>query len=267
MNNLKNNQSVVIKPCDKGGGIRDYLTKILARPNKTKKYLHTHLQDQNTYKPLTHNATSAIANDACTLIECMHSQHITDKATIEVLLPPKNTRTLFFYGLPKIHKPDCPLRRIVSRSDGPTDHLSDYITHFIQPVASNLPSHIKDTNHFLSLIEKLPPLPSNALLVTTDVTCLYTNIPQEEGIAAVIQFMEKYRHLLPTNCPPPYIVRAILDFMLKRTFKFMDTHIHQILSTSMETRVAPPMSIYSWAGKKHHNLNIPPPNLLLETFH
>ena len=39
LNNLKNNQSIVIKPCDKGGGIcivntRDYLTKI-----------HTHLQD------------------------------------------------------------------------------------------------------------------------------------------------------------------------------------------------------------------------------
>ena len=51
LNNFKNNQSIVIKPCDKGGGIcimntRDYLTKI-----------HTHLQDRNTYKPLTYNPT------------------------------------------------------------------------------------------------------------------------------------------------------------------------------------------------------------------
>ena len=56
LNNLKNKQSIVIKPWDKGGGIcimntRDYLTKI-----------HTHLQDYNTYKPLTHNPASAIAN-------------------------------------------------------------------------------------------------------------------------------------------------------------------------------------------------------------
>ena len=61
--NLKNNQSIVIKPCDKGGGIcimntKDYLTKIL-----------THLQDRNTYKPLTYNLTSAIVNDTCTFIE------------------------------------------------------------------------------------------------------------------------------------------------------------------------------------------------------
>ena len=209
---------------------KDYLTKI-----------HTHLQDGNTYKPLTYNPTSAIVNDTCTLIEYIHSQHIIDKATKEFLLPPKNTRTPLFYGLPKIHKPGCPLRPIVSGCDGPTDHLSAYVTHFIQPLASNLPSHIKDTKHFLNLIEKLPPLPPNALLVTADVTSLYTNIPHEEGIAAVIHFMEEYKHLLPTNCPPPHIVRIILDFILKHsTFKFMDTHIHQILGTSMGTRMAPP---------------------------
>ena len=122
--------------------------------------------------------------------------------------------------------------------DGPTDHLFAYITHFIQPLASNLPSHIKDTKHFLNLTEKLPPLPSNAVLVKADVTSLYTNIPHEEGIAAVIHFMEKYKHLLPTNCQT---VRAILDFILKHsTFKFMDTHIHQVCGTSMGTRMAPP---------------------------
>ena len=67
LNNLKKNQSIVIKPCDKGGGIcimntKDYLTKI-----------HTHLQDRNTYKPLTYNPASAVVDDACTLTEYIHS--------------------------------------------------------------------------------------------------------------------------------------------------------------------------------------------------
>ena len=74
----------------------------------------------------------------------MHSQHITGKATMSFLLPPKNTCLSLFYGLHKIHKPDCPLRPIVSGCDGATDHLSAYIIHFIQPLSSNLPSHIKD---------------------------------------------------------------------------------------------------------------------------
>ena len=61
-----------------------------------------------------------------------------DKAIKEFLLPPKNTRTSHFYGLPKNHKPDCPPRDIVSGFDGPTDHLSPCVTHFIQPRASNI---------------------------------------------------------------------------------------------------------------------------------
>ena len=77
LSNVKNNQSIVIKLCDKGGSIcimntRNYLNKI-----------HTHLQDQNIFKPLTYNPTSTIANDACTPIEYMHSQHIIDKATMD----------------------------------------------------------------------------------------------------------------------------------------------------------------------------------------
>ena len=151
MNNLRNNQSIVTKPFDKDGGIcitntRDCLTKI-----------HTHLQDHNTYKPFTYNPANAILNDGCTLTEYMHSQHTIDKATMEFLLLPKNTRTPLFYGLPKIRKPDCPLRPIASGCDGPADHLSFYITHFIQLLPNNFPSHIKDTKHFIKLPEKLPP--------------------------------------------------------------------------------------------------------------
>ena len=194
---------------------KDYVTKI-----------HTHLQDHNTYKPFTYNPTTAIINDTCTLIEYIHSQHIIDKATEGFLLLLKNTRTPLFYGLPKIRKPGCPLRPIVSGCDSPTDHLSACVTHFIQPIASNLLSYIKDTKHFLNLIENLSPLPPNALLITADVTSLYTNILHEEGIAAVIHFMEEYKHLLPTICPPSHIVHIILDFIRKHgTFKLW-THIY-----------------------------------------
>ena len=142
-----------------------------------------------------------------------------DKATKEFLLPPKNTRTSHFYGLPKNHKPDCPPRDIVSGFDGPTDHLSPCVTHFIQPRASNIfLTSLKNSHRFL--IHKLP---------------------HKEGIAAVIHFMGEYKQPLPTKCPPPHIVCIILDFILKhRTFKSMDMHIHQILGTSMWTRMTPP---------------------------
>ena len=174
----------------------------------------------------------------------MHSQHIVDTTIMEFLLLSRNTSTHLFYGLPKIHKPNCSLHPIVSGCDGPTDHLSSYLTHFIQPLANNLPSYIKDTKYFLNLTENLPPLPTNALLATVDVMSLYTNIPRDDGISTVIHVMEKYNHL-PTNCPPPHIICKILYFILKHsTFNFMDTHIHQILGTTMGTRMTPSNAIF-----------------------
>ena len=57
----------------------------------------------------------------------------------------------------------------------------------------------------------------------------------------MIHFMEEYKHLLPTNCPPSHIVHIILNIILKHsTFKFMDIHIHQVLGSSIGTRTAPP---------------------------
>ena len=168
---------------------------------------------------------------------------------MEFILPPKITGIPLFCGQPKIHKWDCPLPSYCFWVWWPTDHIYAYITHFIHPLARNLPSHIKDKT-FSQPSWKLPPLPSNALLVTADIMPLHTNIPQKEGIATMIHFMEKYKHLLPTKCPPPHVVHVLLDFILKHsTFKFMDTHMHQILGTSMGTRMAPPMSTYSWTRR------------------
>ena len=148
----------------------------------------------------------------------MHSQHMIDTATMEFLLPPRNTHTQLSCGLAKIRKPNCPLRPVISGCDGATDHLSSYITDFIQPLPNNRPSHIKDTKHFLNLIEKPPPLPTNSSLVTADITALYTNIPHD-GIAAVIQFTEEYKISYPQN------VHTIVDFIRKHsTFNFMGTH-------------------------------------------
>ena len=184
----------------------------------------------------------------------MYSQNIINTTTMDFLLLPRNTRTSFLYELPKVYKPNCSINPIVSGCDGPTDRLSSHITHFIQPLASNFPSHIKDIKHFLNLIGKLLLFPTNVLLVTVDVTSLYKDIPHDDGISDVIHFMKKYKHLLPTICPLPHIIYAIFDFIFKHsTFNFMDTHIHQILGTSIGIKVTPSMRIFSWAKR-----NVPP---------
>ena len=56
--------------------------------------------------------------------------------------------------------------------------------HFLKPLVPNIKSDIKDTTHLVKSIRDMPALPRETLLVTLDVTSLYTNIPNQEGIRA-----------------------------------------------------------------------------------
>ena len=86
-----------------------------------------------------------------------------------------------FYTLTKIHKPTSVRRPIISGCDGPTEKLSCFVDKILQPIAQQQKSYLKGTTDFIDFIEKTT-LPKGVILVSMDVTSLYTNIPQEEGI-------------------------------------------------------------------------------------
>ncbi|XP_057310207.1 uncharacterized protein LOC130648186 [Hydractinia symbiolongicarpus] len=84
-------------------------------------------------------------------------------------------------------------------------------------------------------------MPENAFLVTADVTALYTNIPHDEGIKAVLDFIKQFRNEMPKYTPPNHVFHTLLHLILKNSFfKFMTSFYHQIKGTSMGTRMAPP---------------------------
>ena len=208
----------------------DYITKIM-----------DHLNHEATYQKLDHNPSTDIAKDIEHYAKHLENQYIIDETTRRFLTPSIPPRTSLFYGLPKVHKPGIPLRPIVSGCDSATDPLSRYLTHFLQPLAEKLPSHIKDTKHFLRELNALPSLPEGALLVTADVTSLYTNIPHDEGINATIHYVNMYRESMPSYTPPTNVFRTMLRLILGNSiFQFMEETYKQISGTSMGTRVAPP---------------------------
>ena len=97
-------------------------------------------------------------------------------------------RTSNFYTLPKIHKKNNPGRPIVNGIDSITEMISAYVDDNIKHLAKLVPSYIKDTGHFLNIIKDLNITDSD-LLVTVDVSSLYTNIRHEDGISALKTWM------------------------------------------------------------------------------
>ena len=123
-----------------------------------------------------------------------------DKPTAEYLLPPQMVRTQEMYFLKKIHKNPPSARPIFSRCRDPTEKISAYLDHWLQPLAKSLPSYIKDPKKFVKYIESTK-LPKDCILCTLDVFSLYTNIPAEDGIHATLQAIENRENKDPL-CPP-----------------------------------------------------------------
>ena len=230
------NADLVIKPFDKDSGIclKDtslYINKI-----------EEHLPDTITHKEHNTDPTQAIRNDALCTLGYLHITHQIDDQIRHHFTPQNLARTPLFYGLPKVHKSNVPLWQIVLACDSSTDQLSNYVTHFIQPLVETLRSYIWDSKHFLQLLESLPPLPENAILVTADVTSLYTNVTHEEGIYSVLHYMRLHADALPPGAPSPHTIGILLETILK--YK----NYHSWISTSSNWWVQP------WERKLPHHM-------------
>ena len=166
----------------------------------------------------------------------MHKNDLIDYETFKYLSSNSDPKTGRFYILPKIHKQGNPGRPIISSNSHPTERISEFVDYHLKPLVQNLPSYIKDTTHFLLQLEKLAPLPENALLVTLDVSSLYTNIPHNEGIEACRHFLNTRQE---KSLPAESICDLIRMILTMNNFSFNNEHYLQVHGTAMGTRMAP----------------------------
>ena len=158
-----------------------------------------------------------------------------NKDTLKYLTPTE-PRTARFYHLPKIHKAGNPGRPIVSSCGAPTERISEYVDHHLHPLVVQIPSYLRDTTDFLRKLSTLETLPPGSILVTLDVSSLYTNIPHNEGVAACREALETRPSLAP---PTNYLVDLIQQILTLNNFTFNGEHYLQTQGTAMGTRMAP----------------------------
>jgi len=139
------------------------------------------LNDTNTYKLTQVDDTIKVKEEADFLIFQLKNGGYINHKQCKYLTTFK-PRCPIFYGLPKVHKADWPLRPIVSQINGPTCRLNELVDKYLTTAERNIPYLLQDTTAYLQLIEKYSDTGTNCFLVTMDVTSLYTNIPHEEGV-------------------------------------------------------------------------------------
>ena len=239
LNNLKDNHNIIFKKCDKGGGLclmdtLEYEQKVLGM-----------LNDKTTYDELKTDPTTEVTKNITEEVTYMLKSLIISEKMAEFILPSENVRTPMFYGLPKVHKENVPLRPIVSGCEGPTDNISEYIVKYLQPMVETLPAYFKDTTHLLQILSRTPKPTQNFTLLTADVVSLYTNIPHDDGITAVENFIKNKMHAVkfPKNLPPiiptVFLSKLLRIVLNSSSFVFGERVFHQKFGTAMGVRCAP----------------------------
>ena len=98
-------------------------------------------------------------------------------------------------------------------------------------------SYVKDTTDFINKVEKTN-VGTDQIMGTLDVSSLYTNIPNKEGINCAKYFLEQNRNA--SENPSNESLLELLEMVLeKNNFQFNGTNFLQIGGTAMGTRVAP----------------------------
>ena len=144
---LKRDRDHIVLTADKGVAIvimdrQDYI-------NKSK-----HLLNQPTYRAVPWDPTNTIKNKLINILKSVKHQTGLDNVTYKPMYPTGCVPTKF-YGLPKIHKPDTPLRPIVSSCGSVIYGVAKELTKILKPLVGKCPNHIKSTHHFVEQVKHI----------------------------------------------------------------------------------------------------------------
>ena len=170
------------------------------------------------------------------ITELYQKKHIDEMTLKWLSQTPNPPRIPVFYTLTKTHKVNLSSRPIISGCDSPTERISAFVDSLLQPIIKEQQSYIKDTTQFINFVEGTR-VPQNAVLVSMDVTSLYTNIPQEEGITTICHAYDTFYTTTPP-IPTHYLREMLRPILQENSFQFNRKDFLQTHGTAMGTKTA-----------------------------
>ena len=234
---LKNNHTITIKPADKGGAVVIMDTQLYIQE------AHRQLHNTKYYLPITEPKTPNIIPSINKILAELYTLQYINSKQLRFLQPQNNDTVRQFYILPKIHKskdswpnPDMPPGRpIVSDTNSPTYQISRYIDYYLRPLACLHKSYIKDTYDFVQKIRN-QVIPAHALLVTADVTSLYTNMHHDRIIETIT---EQFNNHPDPKRPDKQLIQLLTLLLKTNDFSFNNNMYLQVTGAAMGYPTSP----------------------------
>ena len=208
MKTLKEDKSIVILPADKGN-----VTVVMNREDYDSKMKE--MVNGDGYHKVKTDPTNKIEKAINTHLRELFTNRTIDKTVYDKLRSTHGVAPQL-YGLPKIHKPEVPMRPIVSCIGSPTYKLAKELTRIISPLAGNNFAYVKDSGDFVEKIRNMQ-LSENDILVSFDVKSLFTQVPIEEALEVIGRKLENHDDSLQTPLPLDSI-KDLLRMCLTSTY-------------------------------------------------
>ena len=153
----------------------DYCSSIEGEPELSRNKHRTTYTNQYTYY--------------CTFtLKRVHTQTGLDSITY-ISMYPTGCVPPRFYGHPKNHKPDTPLRPIVSSCGSVTCCVAKELTKILKPLVGKSPHLINSTHDCVEQVKQLIWAPGECLS-SYDVSTLFTSVPVDLALGVIKDLLE-----------------------------------------------------------------------------
>jgi hypothetical protein len=231
---LMENKKIIVKAADKGGSL------VVMNHEDYKEAILDMLKDEKFYREVNQDLNPGFEDGIAKCIDEMKKNNLINEKEADYLRN-ESPRTPTLYGLPKIHKDFITFpsfRPIVSGCKSCCEHISNFVDFHLKPLMKKNSSFIKDTTDFINKIKSFK-CEEGSILVSADVSGLYTVINHEEGAAACKEALNMRSAAEKKSMPTRFITRLILLILKSNCFCFFGRFFHQLTGTAMGTPMAP----------------------------
>ena len=235
LKNLAKDKSITVLRPDKGNRI-----VLIDRANYVNK-VEQILSDTSKFKLLNTDALKMIfklEDKLNRFLKTLKDSNVIDEMSYNNMFA-SGSQPSIMYGLPKVHKDQCPFRPILSA----IGTFSYNVAKFLVPVFSSITSNeysLKDSFQFVNQVTSIDNA-NDYVMASFDVTSLFTNIPLDETIDIALKLLYPNENDIYMNSNKKQF-KKILDMAVKDNFLFDNKLYSQIDAVAMGSPLGPTLA-------------------------
>jgi hypothetical protein len=219
-------ENLIIQKADKGNAV--VIMKKCDYIEKCNTFIEEHRIEE-----LQSNPTAKFQQEcknslkSCTIL---FKWHDVEKLTQMNPSPPR------FFGLPKIHKPGVPIRPVISNVTAPNHLLARRVNDIFREQSKFAAKYsVQNSFDFINRVSKVH-IPSKCILVSFDVSNLFTSVPPKEAIDIAETILVQKSVPYPVICE---LVQLLQTCAFQNYFKFNGKYFKQPNGLAMGSPLSP----------------------------